>query len=191
MTRTEIAGMKLALCLFSFLLVYGFMFAQADYWREVKAAKADYKMRLERDRALDSIYAPVKPKPLKSAVKTAGLNNAGNLRGADGEFVSFPSKRAGVEAMRADIVAKISGESRMMQARYGSGYKPTLEKVIAVYAPPTENNTAHYINFVAKRAGINPKRKLSIADAKRIIPHMITLEQGSKKAQKYQQYAMQ
>lgn len=61
MTRTEIAGCKLALGLTAFLTVYGFMCAQADYWKEVKAEK---RMIEERDRALDSVYNNHTVKPV-------------------------------------------------------------------------------------------------------------------------------
>ena len=116
-------------------------------------------------------------------------NNAGNLKNPDGSFQSFDTPEAGYQAMQSDITAKVSGNSPAMQRVYGKDYQPTLSNILNVYAPPSENDTENYINFVSKRAGIDPNTPLSVDDVPKIIPHMIQMEQGTKGAAKYKQYA--
>ena len=41
----------------------------------------------------------------------------------------------------------------------------TLAKIISRWAPPSENNTLSYINFVADRAGIRADRKLDFRES--------------------------
>lgn len=116
-------------------------------------------------------------------------NNPGNLRHSNGDFQNFSTPKEGYNALLRDIKIKLSGESRMMKAKLGDNYKPTLKNVLKVYAPPHENDTKNYINFVAKKAKINPNKVLTPKYAYKIVPHMIVMEKGHKKAQKYQQFA--
>ena len=118
-----------------------------------------------------------------------GVNNPGNLRGRDGEFQAFSTPKQGYDALVKDIKIKVSGNSGMMKAKLGNSYKPTLKNVLGVYAPPSENNTKHYINFVAARAKINPNKILKVSDVRKIVPHMIVMEKGHKTARIYQQFA--
>lgn len=165
------------------------MVAQQDVWEEIKTQKANDALAelVERaNREADARHAQPKPVRLWRAVyRYSGNNNAGNIRGRDGEFMSFATPAEGVAALKADIMAKIAGDSRMMRARYGSGYQASIERIITVYAPPHENDTAHYIKFVAEKSGIHPQRKLTLADANRIIKPMIILEKGHQEARNY------
>jgi hypothetical protein len=57
----------------------------------------------------------------------------------------------------------------------------TTEQMISKYAPPSENNTVAYINFVTTETGIDPKKPVSIKDfatAKAIVKAMIKKENG-------------
>jgi hypothetical protein len=117
------------------------------------------------------------------------MNNAGNLRGKDGNFRKFATPEEGYKALVGDITAKVSGNSKAMKAKYGKDYTPTLNSLISVYAPPTENNTQNYVDFVAKRTGIDPNQALTTADVNKIVPHMVEMEHGAKGAEKYKQYA--
>ena len=57
----------------------------------------------------------------------------------------------------------------------------TTEKIIAKYAPPVENDTVAYINFVTQATGIDPKKSISIKDfstTKSLIKAMIKKENG-------------
>jgi hypothetical protein len=111
--------------------------------------------------------------PVKTQVKTIyrnmttprGIrnNNPGNLvktsiawkgkvphsQNTDGRFEQFISMEYGLRAMVMDL---------MNDMRKG---KDTLEKLIAEFAPPGENNTRAYINTVAKAANLPPALKLS------------------------------
>ena len=118
-----------------------------------------------------------------------GNNNPGNLRGRGGEFQAFKSPKEGYNALVRDLKVKVSGNSGMMKAKLGKNYKPTLKNVLRVYAPPSENNTKHYISFVAKRAKINPNKILTVSDVRKIVPHMIVMEKGRQTARIYQQFA--
>lgn len=114
-------------------------------------------------------------------------NNPGNLRevGQTTGLRRFQTPEAGVDAMRSDLMAKISGRSSAMASRYGAGYVPTLSNVITTWAPPEENNTAAYINFVAQRSGLNPNQPLMPQDIDRIIPAMIAMEGGQEATNYY------
>jgi hypothetical protein len=83
-------------------------------------------------------------------------NNPGDLcagrftsaHGADGvdarapRFAHFPDAAAGFAAMRA-----------LLRARYVG---LTVRDALMTYAPPSENNTAAYIDYVCKRTGLRP-----------------------------------
>lgn len=113
-------------------------------------------------------------------------NNPGNMRpvGALSGFQSFNSPQAGIDAMRQDLLLKIAGNSRAMAANYGQNYQPTLANLINTWAPPVENDTNSYLNFVSQRTGIAPDAVLQMQDVDRIIPAMIEQE-GGKQAVEY------
>lgn len=110
-------------------------------------------------------------------------NNPGNMRSSSGEFQRFDTPEAGLDAMHRDLMLKISGSSPVMKAHYGQGYKPTLRNVISTWAPPTENNTNGYIDFVAQHAGLDPDQPLSIEDVSKIMLPMVHMEGGQKASQ--------
>lgn len=115
-------------------------------------------------------------------------NNPGNMKDPKtGGFRVFDTPQMGQEIMRSDLLAKVSGKSNAMRAKFGEGYKPTLRNVISTWAPPTENNTEAYVNFVATRAGLSPDQVLAPEDVDKIMPHMIRMEGGQKAADYFQQ----
>ncbi len=116
-------------------------------------------------------------------------NNPGNIRQAGGEFANYETPQAGFNAMRRDLLAKLSGNSPIMRERYGEGYIPTLRNVISTWAPPSENNTVNYINVVASQSGIDPDAPLSQEDVDAIVPAMVRMEGGTEAANYYKQYA--
>lgn len=84
-------------------------------------------------------------------------NNPGNLRpgdnwqgmiGTNGGFVKFSDLSWGLRALGTDISNKIL---RGLD---------TIEKIIEVYAPRSENNTDRYIEVVSKATGIAPDEKI-------------------------------
>lgn len=111
-------------------------------------------------------------------------NNPGNMRSSEGGFQTFDTPKAGLDAMQKDLMVKVSGNSPMMKAHYGEGYSPTLRNVISTWAPPSENNTDNYIDFVAQHAGINPDQPLTSDDIPKIMQPMVHME-GGKKASEY------
>lgn len=113
------------------------------------------------------------------------LNNPGNMRGKTGAFQNFATPDEGLLAMRNDLLKKVSGQSNAMAGRFGQGYQPTLSNVITTWAPPEENDTQSYINFVSQKSGLNPNQVLTQADIDRIIPAMIEQEGGGKAASYY------
>lgn len=107
-------------------------------------------------------------------------NNYGNLRpvGSSTGFRSFATPEEGISAMRDDLLAKVTGKSKAMAANYGQNYRPTLNTVISTYAPPSENDTQNYINFVSNKTGINPDQTLTPQDLDSVIPAMVKMESG-------------
>lgn len=106
-------------------------------------------------------------------------NNPGNLRGADGNFRKFSSPDEGLQAMRADLTAKLSGNSSAMKRNFGDDYTPTIRTIISTYAPKSENDTEAYIATVAKESGLSPDQPLTPADVDKIMRPMIKVEGGS------------
>lgn len=111
-------------------------------------------------------------------------NNPGNMVAQGGGFQLFDTPQSGLDAMQRDLTAKVTGNSPAMKSKYGADYTPTLSNVISTWAPPTENNTNNYINFVSKNSGIDPNQPLTQQDVSKIMPWMIQME-GGKKASNY------
>src|SRR6185369_11388595 len=84
------------------------------------------------------------------------INNPGNLRpvGASTGFQQFPTPQAGADAMRNDLMIKLSGNSQVMQG------PPTLRNIISTWAPPNENNTEQLVQNAAQRSGLSPDQPL-------------------------------
>lgn len=113
-------------------------------------------------------------------------NNPGNMRpvGQSTGFQKFDTPEAGMDAMKRDLMAKVTGKSSAMKMNYGENYAPTLRNVISTWAPPKAdgNNTGSYISFVAKGARINPDTPLKPEDIDKIMPLMTQFEGGNKAA---------
>ncbi len=54
--------------------------------------------------------------------------------------------------------------------------KDTITEIINTFAPPNENDTNKYINFVSKQTGIDKNKTLSIEDYKAVIKAIIFQE---------------
>jgi len=109
-------------------------------------------------------------------------NNPGNLRppGATQGFRGFSTPEEGLEAMRRDLAVKVGGQSKAMAGRFGQNYQPTLSNVINTWAPPSENDTNGYLDFVADKSGFAPDTVLTEGDIDRILPGMVEMEGGQK-----------
>jgi hypothetical protein len=88
-------------------------------------------------------------------------NNPGNIRksptkyvgeidGNDQSFKTFKSIEYGYRALLRDLRNKINRGLN------------TVDKIITVYAPPFENNTQAYINYVCKKMNIEKNTLLTI-----------------------------
>lgn len=93
-------------------------------------------------------------------------NNPGNIRHNknviwlgtaddqhDTEFVTFKSMEYGVRAI-----------AKTLLTYYRKYHLQTVEGIINRWAPPNENNTRSYINFVAGRLNVEPNTPLNIND---------------------------
>lgn len=103
-------------------------------------------------------------------------NNPGNLKyvgqpgavGADARgFAIFPTAEAGMEAMRKQII--LDTQTRSM----------TLTQFIQKYAPPNENDTKKYIEYVGKQTGLKPNDRIPIESIPALQAAMIAMEGGS------------
>ena len=114
-------------------------------------------------------------------------NNPGNIvagdkwlgrTGTDGKYVKFKSSVYGIRA-----IGKIINT-------YEKRYKiNTVKGIITRWAPPSENNTKQYINFVCRETGLKPTEKLNIFDSrgklkreqilKSLISAIVKMENGS------------
>lgn len=93
-----------------------------------------------------------------------------NSKNTDGKFEQFTSVEYGIRAMLKDIINDVKKG------------KNTITKLISEYAPPSENNTANYINFLANSLGISPNQVLSNLNStflKQIARTIIKIENGT------------
>lgn len=116
--------------------------------------------------------------PASAPAAGAPNNNPGNLRdvGATSGFRTFATPEDGMKALQSDITAKINGSPAM------KGNSPTLANIISAYAPPAENDTKAYTNFVSQETGIDPNQVLKPADAAKLVPAIAKYEGNSSSA---------
>lgn len=105
-------------------------------------------------------------------MSTRGIRNCnpGNLRKSkdnwkglrkeqtDKEFFQFITPEYGYRAMIITI--------RNYNRRYGLN---TVSKIINRYAPPIENHTDNYINYVAKQMGVDPNEVIDTENKETMI----------------------
>lgn len=101
-------------------------------------------------------------------------NNPGNLRFAGqknavqgkGGFAKFKTPKAGYEALK-----------RQISLDAGRGH--TVQTFISKYAPPSENNTKEYLNFVVTKIGVPPTALLSDVNLDQLAQVMAQKESGT------------
>lgn len=81
----------------------------------------------------------------------------------DSDFEEFTSMLYGLRAALKLIMNYISPKYQEAP-RYD-----TICKIINRWAPPSENDTSKYVDFVAKRSGINADERISINDKKKLV----------------------
>ena len=120
-------------------------------------------------------------------VRSVRSNNPGNIEsnstdwvgktGDDGRFVTFATPAHGVRAMAKTL--------ETYQDKHGL---TTVNDMINRWAPPNENNTSNYANFVAQRMGIDPNQSIDLSKnpelAEKMITAMIRME-GGPEAEEY------
>lgn len=81
----------------------------------------------------------------------------------DTAFEEFVSMEYGIRAALKLIRNHISG--------FNGSRRPcnTLRKLITVWAPPTENKTQNYIDFVSRSSGVLPSQLIRIDDKKNLL----------------------
>jgi hypothetical protein len=115
-----------------------------------------------------------KAKPQANPVGSTNQYNVGNLRpvGSSTGFQQPSSYEEGIKAMDTQL------------AIYGQKHKiNTLRGVISRYAPPSENDTENYINFVSQRTNLKPDQEIDLSNP--VVRHvisgpMILMEKGHK-----------
>lgn len=89
------------------------------------------------------------------------LGQVGEYRG----FAVFSAYEYGIRAMAIIISADI---------RAGK----TLRQIIGEYAPPSENDTGHYLRTVSARSGLSPDHVPPMSELKGLLRAMIYMETG-------------
>lgn len=89
------------------------------------------------------------------------LGQVGEYRG----FAVFSSYEYGIRAMAIIIAADI---------RAGK----TLRQIISEYAPPSENDTGHYLRTVSARSGLSPEHSPPMSALRDLLRAMIYMETG-------------
>jgi hypothetical protein len=102
------------------------------------------------------------------------LNNPGNIRynpaykGCTGQnkgFCTFSSIGYGYRAILVTITTYYT--------KYGL---KTIRGIISRYAPPTENNTEHYIAEVSRYSGFSPNENLTEENLIKLLPGIVKME---------------
>lgn len=145
--------------------------------KQLVAAAAASNIQTSPDRAYNEIYRSLHPMLSQPSTETPGEtgshperglrnNNPGNLRktgrpwegetmGEDPSFSSFKTPEAGIRALGKNLLA--------YQDSHGIN---TVEGIVSRWAPATENDTASYVNSVAKAVGVAPGDALDMHDPK-------------------------
>lgn len=117
-------------------------------------------------------------------------NNPGNLRYSEGltrpgyvlekavgsdsnGFAIFATPQDGLDAMRKQV--RLDTQTRKM----------TLAQFIGKYAPPNENDTRKYIDYISSKTGIGANELISEAKIPQVMSAMIVMEGGRAAGQYY------
>jgi hypothetical protein len=124
---------------------------------------------------------PMDQTPPQSSIIGQRINNPYNIRqydqgflgesGEDSGFVSFEDPMYGVRA--ADRVLTTYGTKRGIN---------TIRGLINRFAPPSENDTRNYVNYISGELGIDPDAEIDLSDPEmraRILSPMAMMESRS------------
>ena len=124
------------------------------------------------------------------AVRSVRNNNPGNIRtnstkwvgkvGDDGSFVNFATKEQGVRAL-----------AKTLETYQNKHKLETTAQVIGRWAPPNENDTQGYINFVADAIGKDPNESIDLSSDpvlyEKFVKAMIQKEGGNEASEYFGQ----
>ena len=117
--------------------------------------------------------------PSSTASKPRGIRNNNPLNiedtgeswlgkvGNDGRFMVFETAGHGLRA----------GARILRTYRHKYGIK-TIKDILNRFAPPSENNTQNYINFVSDKTGLPEDKDLTDNDYPAVLAAMVNLENG-------------
>ena len=124
---------------------------------------------------------PIDQTPAQSSIIGQRINNPYNIRqydqgflgesGEDSGFISFEDPMYGVRA--ADRVLTTYGTNRGIN---------TIRGLINRFAPPSENDTSSYVNYISGQLGIDPDAEVDLSDPEmraRILSPMAMMESRS------------
>lgn len=122
----------------------------------------------------DNVVSVAPQKSLDDAPLSVRNNNPGNLRmvgqsGAqegEGGFASFDTPQAGLKALEKQVV--LDTQTRGL----------TLSEFLNKYAPPSENETSRYVDFVSKELGISPDDLISENQVSGVVKSIVQMEGG-------------
>lgn len=96
--------------------------------------------------------------------------NCGNLRyvlGIPWDGLAIPPHDEGGYCIFTSSFFGIRALGKDLKSKWDRGLR-TVRKIIDVYAPPNENNTASYIQDVSDRLGINPDDLIDLSKLQQI-----------------------
>lgn len=109
---------------------------------------------------------------LKKVSLAARHNNPGNLRPINSQsgFRQFSDMESGYNALIRDLELKLSGRSKFTNG------DETLEELICIYAPPSENNSKVYVAKVAAMLAAEITEPITNLDVHQLAKAIIYVE---------------
>jgi hypothetical protein len=110
-------------------------------------------------------------------------NNPGNIRRSNNAWIGkipFPQSTDSAFEQFTHYKWGTRAMIRLIRNYIGQNHN-TIRKIITRYAPPNENNTTNYVNFIVNNTGINPDATISANDynsLQLIIIAMAKMENG-------------
>lgn len=141
--------------------------------RAVSRLIRDEGVQLSEKETLEAAGLSVPEKPTGSLEPPRKENlpqrllNPGAMKDIRGDFMKFRSSEEGWKALLARLDRFASGDNQV-----GLGPRSTLEELISKWAPPHENDTSSYVQFVSSRTGLPPTATLGEIRASGKIPDL-------------------
>jgi len=124
--------------------------------------RADSIMRGEQGGSVPVPQANPSGAPRPGASRAERNNNPGNLE-YRGQTGAVPEEGSGRFAKFGSASEGVSALVKQLQ-RYASRGIDSLDKIVAKYAPPNENDTKAYIDALSQKLGVAPSEKLDLTN---------------------------